>query len=155
MEHGSRFAQLTGDINLVSGSGAGTEEGLSAFNAAHDNDVRHNPGGRLGRISTRQANFVLLRQAQQPAEEPVNPSLGKLCRHSQGKEGRYWPAAHGGYIAQSAGQAAMSDAFGRLPFTPEMNALEAQVGGHQHLVAWRQTQNRTVIPNAKSNFGTL
>jgi hypothetical protein len=45
----------------------------------------------------------------------------------------------------------MTDGFGRMPLTPEMNPLQAEVGGNQRLVTKGDLQNGTVVSDARGN----
>ena len=55
---------------------------------------------------------------------------------------------HGGDVAQSPHHATTSDGFGRMPFTPEVNAFQAEVGGNQQVRFASNPLHRTVISNA-------
>ena len=42
----------------------------------------------------------------------------------------------------------MADGFGRMPFSPEMNPLQAEIGSDQRLVAGGDLQDGAIIPDA-------
>ena len=45
----------------------------------------------------------------------------------------------------------MTDDFGRMPFSPEMNAFQAEIGSNQRLVTGGNLQDGAVIPDAGGN----
>jgi hypothetical protein len=61
-------------------------------------------------------------------------------------------AAHGGYVAESAGEAAVAYGIGRVPVAPEMDFFEAEVGGHEHFVAAWETKEGAVVADALTFF---
>ncbi len=87
-------------------------------------------------------NRVPLRQLQQAADELVHPLLRQLWRKRQRKECGPRCPAHGGNVAESAGQAAVPDRVRRMPLAAEVNVLQAEVGGDQYFVPARHRSAR-------------
>jgi hypothetical protein len=42
----------------------------------------------------------------------------------------------------------MTNGFWRMPLPPEMNALQAEVGGDKHFVSGRNTEHRAIVAYA-------
>src|SRR5260221_13286610 len=88
------------------------------------------------------------RQVQQTVNEVIHPLLRKPRRQSQRQKARNRLATHGGNIAESADQTAVSDAPGRVPCTTEVHVFYTQVGRNQKLVTFGQVQDGSIVANA-------
>src|SRR6185312_5021547 len=56
--------------------------------------------------------------------------------------------SHGCDVAQSSSQATVSYGFRRVPFAPEMDAFQAEVGREQYFVIAGGSQYRTIVADA-------
>ena len=54
-----------------------------------------------------------------------------LCGQGEGEEGGERGCAHGGEIAEAAGEAAVADGFGRMQVAAEVPVFEGEVGGDE------------------------
>ena len=57
-------------------------------------------------------------------------------------------ASHGSDIAQAAGEAAVSDGFGGMPFAAEVNAFQTEVGGDNGFVSARDADHGAIVSDA-------
>jgi hypothetical protein len=105
----------------------------------------------LSRVAACQTHFEFASELQQAAKEAIDPVLWQVAGQSQGEEHSQWHSTHGSDIAESTRQAAMPDAFRRVPVPSEMDILQAEIGSNQGLMTARNWHNRTVIADPKSS----
>jgi hypothetical protein len=89
-----------------------------------------------------------VRQFEEASHELANPRLGQILRHGEGQKRCNRIAAHGGDIAEAAGEAAMADRLGRMQIAPEMDSLQAEIRGHQRLVASGYLEDGAIVPDS-------
>ena len=146
LQHRRRAAQLTGHVDGIACLCSRAQKRSAGRHFAGHYDI----GGdqrRLRNIAPSQYDFKAPCQRQQPAQEPVNPALRELSRHSEREKCCPRLAAHGRNIAQTARQAAMPDAHRRVPLAPEVGAFDAEIGSDQQFAAARDVQYGAVIAN--------
>jgi hypothetical protein len=79
--------------------------------------------------------------------------LGQIGRESEREEYSARDSCHGGDIAESAGEAAVSDGVGRMPFAAEVNALEREICCNEYFMSARNLEDGAVVANAAAEFG--
>ena len=153
-ECGDGEAEGSGHVEDVAGAGSGAEDGFAFGDAAEDDDVGEDTVGRLGGIAAGKGDGVLLRQLQEAGDEAVNPALGKVGGNGKREESCVGRASHGGDVAESAGEAAVADGIGRMPFAAEVDSFEGEVGGDEGLRAAGKIEYGAVVSDAESEFVT-
>ena len=148
-EGGDGEAEGSGDVEEVAGAGSGAEDGFAFGDAAEDDDVGEDAVGRLGGVASGEGDGVLLRQLQQSGDEVVNPALREVGGNGEGEECGVGRASHGGDVAESAGEAAVADGVGGMPFAAEVDAFEGEVGGDEGLGAAGEIEDGAVVSDAE------
>src|SRR5271155_3304837 len=76
----------------------------------------------------------------------------QFARDGQRQEGSQWACPHCCQVAESTGQAAMTDRLGRMPVASKVHVLKRKVSGDGDLFSPRGTQQGAVIAYAKDQF---
>lgn len=92
-----------------------------------------------------------IRQLEQAFHELVNPGLGQASRQGERQECGDRIATHGGDVAETAGKAAMANRLGGMPFAPEMNPFQAEIGSHQQLVTRGGLENGAIVSDTSDH----
>jgi hypothetical protein len=129
-----RTAEPAGDIDQVAGAGAIAPQGCSAGHGSANHDVT---GEDLpsAQVAARQWSSRSVGKAQQATVEAIDPSRSDAPGQGEGEQAEARLPAHGGDIAQSAGEGFVTDRFGAVRVQPEMNVFNQQVSGEQEIVA--------------------
>ena len=89
------------------------------------------------------------------ASAPRLGVLDEILGQSQRQKRGDGACAHGGQVAESAGQSAMADGFGRVPVEAEVAAGDREVGGDGELFAGSETKEGAVVADAELQLWTL
>ena len=108
------------------------------------------PCGRLGGVASGEGDGILLGELEEAAKEVVNPALREVGGNGEREERGVGGAAHGGDVAESAGEAAVADGVGGMPFAAEVDAFEGEVGGDEGLGAAGEIEDGAVVSDAES-----
>ena len=103
-------------------------------------------------IATGESHGVAARELEKSADEFVDPMLWQIGRESEREEYSARDSCHGGDIAESASEAAVSDGVGRMPFAVEVNALEGEICCNKHFVSTRNVEDGAVVANPAAEF---
>lgn len=150
-EAGSGAAEISCYVEQMAGAGAGAEQGFAVRNCAGEDDVGDGDGG-LGEIAAGQRNFVLVGEGEEAIEEAVEPFAGELARQAKREKGGDGARAHGGEVAQSASQCAMTDGFGRVQVELEVAAGDVEIGSDGEFLVGTEAKQRTVVADAKAQI---
>src|SRR5262249_32449415 len=128
LEHGSRSAELAGNVNAIACLRARAQHGSSRRNLADDHDVcRYVPGA--GDVTSRKLDLEASSQPRKAMKEFIHPRLGQPGRQPQGEKACNRFAPHCGDVAKAARQAAMSDTLRRMPLSTKVYVFNVEVGG--------------------------
>ncbi len=83
-----------------------------------------------------------------PLRKPSTQLCGKLPWQGERKKHRLRLPAHGSDVTESARQAAVPHALGRVPCPFEMDVLQAEISRNQGLMTARDGNHSTVVPDA-------
>ena len=125
------FAQRAANADAIAGAGLGTEERLATRDLTADGDVAGYFGG-VGEVAAGEDDDVLFGEFGETIEEGGDPLCGFIGK-SEGKEAEERPGAHGGAVAERAGESFVADDLG--VFVPgEVDAFVHHVGGENQVV---------------------
>src|SRR5579872_3620079 len=124
---GRGAAKLSADVNIVAGSGARAQNGLSFGHGTQDNDVRQDAVGRLCRITPGESDAIFSGQPDQASSEAINPRVGQISREGHGKKCGDRCSTHGRDVTQSSRQTTMSDRFWLVPLPPEVDSFQRKI----------------------------
>jgi hypothetical protein len=150
-ESSRRPSEITGDIDAVAGFSARAQYGFTPRTGPDDDDISEDSARRLGNVASGEGHLKRIGLVQEAVEKPVNPALRQVSRQGQGQKRGNGPPSHGGNVAQSASEAPGTDNLGSVPFTPEMDPFQAEIGGDQSLVSKRDSQGGAVVADADAN----
>ena len=89
---------------------------------------------------------------KQAGDEVVDPALREVGGKGERKKCGVGRAAHGGDVAESAGEAAVADGVGGMPFATEVDAFEGEVGGDEGLGSAGEIEDGAVVSDADGVF---
>jgi hypothetical protein len=161
-------AQLAGNVNRVSGAGAGAEKSVIPLDGPEQDNIGCDQAGvfsaalvelgRLGRVAAGKGHFVSIGEGEKAVEETVGPVfLGPALAgagsvefggHAEGQECGQRPGAHRSNVAQATCETAVTDHFRNVPVTPEVDLFEGKVRGDDKLICGVDTQNGGIIADA-------
>src|SRR5688500_9888279 len=110
---GDGAAELAGDGDEVAGFAAGAEDEVFAFDAAFASDGDEGPGGEAGGFAAGENAAVLGEAFADAAVEAIHPDDGAVGIDGDGDEEVVGFTAHGGEVAEDAGDGFPADFFGR------------------------------------------
>jgi len=142
-----RAAQFSSDVYPVTGTSARTQHGFSGRDLSYDRNVRHDVV-RGRNVTARKRNFEAPGQIEHTGKKAIYPFLRQFRGKSQREKTSRRLAAHGGDVAESPRQTAVSHASRRMPCSAKVHIFDAKIGCHQELMAWVDPQNGTVVTNA-------
>ena len=152
----------------------------SLGDSASEDDIGNGERG-LGEVAAGERQLMGLGEGEKTVEKPVNKgggkgrrraaarcasrrcasgltpfySLDEIFRKGQGQERGDGTSAHGGQIAESAGESPMTDGFGWMPVEAEMAAGDGEVGGDGQLLAGGGMKESAVVADAELQLWTL
>ena len=166
-EFGGGSAEGAGDAEEIAGARRGAKTGRVARKLAEGDDVgedfslafsgswRHfswrHFSRRLRGVAAGERDAMLAGEGQEAVEETVEPGGGKAHGQGEREEDGEGLGAHGGQIAESAGEAAMADGLGRMPVAAEVDVFEGKVGGDADFVAGSGAKNGAVVADAEAH----
>ena len=74
----------------------------------------------------------------------------ELAGQAEGEESGERARAHGGQVAEAAGQSAMADGLGRVPIEAEVAAGDGEVGGDGEFLAGTRAEQGAVVADAEA-----
>jgi hypothetical protein len=148
-----RASEGTGHIDAVARFRARAQYGFALRAGSDDDDIGEDSSGRLGNVAAGEGHLKHIGLVQQAAEKPVNPALRQISRQGQREKCGDRPPSHGSNVTQAASEAAMADNFGGMPLSPEMDALQTEIGGDQCFVSGRDSHGGAVVPDADADGG--
>ncbi len=149
-EFGGGSAEDAGDVEEVAGLRGGAEARGVARKLAEGDDVGGDRAGRLRGVASGEGDAMLAGEGEETFEESVEPGAGQARGEREGEEDSERLGAHGGEIAEAAGEAAMSGGLRRVPVAAEVDALEREVGGDAEVVAGAGAEDSAVVADAES-----
>ncbi len=152
-QSGGGAAEFASHVNAVAGFRTRARDGFALWGGADDHDIGQNSGGGLGNVAAGEGHLKCVGQPEQAREKAVDPALRQISRQGQRQKGSDGPASHGSNVAQPAGKAAMADHLGSMPLAPKVDALQAEIGGHEGFVVRRDSQGGAVVADAEANRG--
>lgn len=150
-ELSGRSAEAAGAIEEVSWVCGGAAERTTHGSGAEEDDVGENViGRRFGGVPARQRNFERAGEGEKTIEEAVEPTLvtREGAGQCEGKEGRCGVCAHGGEVAQAAGEGTVSNGQRGMPVTAKVAAFEGEIGCDEDLVLWWGLEDGAVVADA-------
>lgn len=156
MRHcGGGSAEFAADVDAISGASAGAEDGAAFGDGAEDDDVGEDSVGGFGGVAAGERGAMFLGERDQAASEASDPGLGKAARQGKREKDGDGISAHGGDVAEAAGEAAMADRFGGMPVAAEVDAFEGEVGSDQRVQVRRQAKHGAVVSDGLGNSGVV
>ena len=129
------------------------QDGLAFGDRSDDGDVGKDSGRRLRDIAACEGDSGLLGGIQEAIEELVDPALGEIGGHGEGKKCGEGFAAHGRDVGESAGEAAVADRVGGMPLAAEVDTFQREIGGDQGLEAGEGGEYGAVVANGMQDAG--
>jgi len=158
LQTGGGCAESAGYVDQVAGPGAGAEQRPPAGDRADEDDVSDGDW-RLGEVATGKRGSVGVCQGEEAVEEAVYPGAGaaggpgQLTGETQREKGGDGACAHGGQIAESAGETAVADGFGGVPVKLKVTAGDGEVGCDGQLFAGPDAEEGAVVADAQPHPG--
>jgi len=152
-----RSAQRAGDVEVIAGTGSGAQEGFASGNGADQDDVGEGDGG-FGQVTSGERDAGAFRESQQAVVKAGHPrdaaaaGAGEGGRQAEGDEGGEGARAHGGQIAEPAGQCTVADRLGPVPVEAEVAAVNIEVGGDGDFFAGPGAQQGAIVADAEHDW---
>lgn len=139
--HGSEGA---GDVENVAGGGSGTGEGAACGRGADDADVGGEAAGP-GEVAAGERHAMETGKGGEAAIEPGEPFAVRFGRKGERDEAPVGVAAHGGDVAESAGEGFPAAIGGGMGGKREVDAIDEHVGGDQELAAAGRGEDGAIV----------
>ena len=97
-------------------------------------------------------DLVAAARARRPSRKPSTKrrSVATARGHGEREEGGEGLGAHGGEIAESAGEGTVADGGGGVPVAAEVAAFEREVGGNEEFVTAGRGKDGAVVADAEA-----
>ena len=146
--------QFSGNIDLMAGPRATPKQCRSAWNRATHGHITDEPFPS-GEIAARENGLLLIRRFGHCVEEVIHPAIRRPFRETNGREAESRRSAHGGDIAEAAGQRNPANVSRFVGSAPEMGAFRKKVGCKKQIIgAAARTINGAIIADSSHNRGT-
>lgn len=157
-EFGGGSAESVGDVEEVAGARRGAKARGVPGKLAEGDDVGEDfcvvAGARgLRGVAAGERDAMLAGEGEESLEKPIKPGAREARGKREGQEDGERLGAHGGEIAEAAGETAVSYGLRRVPVAAEVDALEGEVGGDAEVVAGAGAQNGAVVADAVNQGG--
>jgi hypothetical protein len=149
----SRRAERAGYIDKVARSGSGAQDGAALWHRAEDGDVCENSCGRLGDVASGERELVAASEGEETFQKFVGPTLVEVVGQRERQESGERLASYGRDVTQPAGEAAVADGFGGMPFAAEVNAFQTEVGGDNGFVCARDAEHGAIVSDSGDKRG--
>lgn len=146
--------QSSGDIDLVAGPGAASEDRGSARNRAADRHIADElPGTR--EIAARQNRPVQIRRFRQRIEEVVDPAIRRPSRETDGDEAELRRSTHRRNIAETARQGDSADVGSLVGFASKVSPFGEKIRCKKEIVCTAARPiNGAIISDSGHNRGS-
>ncbi len=153
-QFGRGSAEAAGDIEEIAGARGGSQARMTARKLPDSDDVGADEAGGFGGVSPGEGNTMTRGEREKSVEEAVEPGGGQTRGQRKREKHCERLRAHGGQIAESAGEAAVTGGFGRMEIAVEVAAFEREVGRDADFVAGFGTDDGAVIADAGNQGGS-
>ncbi len=127
-------AQLSGNIDVITGTRSGPPQGFARWSETADRDVRDENRG-VRKIAACKFRSCFTGQSEQTIEESVDPGRRSPLRERHGEKAEARFRAHRGDIAKSARKCFIADLGRRMRLAAEVHILNQHVRGEDEFLA--------------------